>query len=248
MTALCPSELALEAYLLDPERSPIAAHVAGCERCGDRLGRMRLEGQEFAQYVYPATVEAVEAAAHRPPWWRRPAFLLPIPAVAALAAVLVAIFPRSPSDDYVGNKGGTGGLGLTVFVARGAGAEPLIDRAEVPAASALRFRLRASAPCRLRLLSLDEAGAVSPLLPAAGHDGFPVARGETDLPGGVVLDGKAGPERIFALCTPGPFTAEDAEVAVLRATQSRATLRSPAPLSGLPVGASWSSVLLEKRP
>ncbi len=43
----CPSDLELEAHLLDPARSPAAGHVAGCARCQARLAEMTALGDEF---------------------------------------------------------------------------------------------------------------------------------------------------------------------------------------------------------
>src|SRR6267143_455947 len=39
-----PSELALEAYLLDRETSPVAPHLGECERCRARVARMERDG------------------------------------------------------------------------------------------------------------------------------------------------------------------------------------------------------------
>jgi hypothetical protein len=248
MTARCPSELALEAHLLDPERSGIAHHVAGCPRCAARLSQMRADGEDFALRVFPATVHAVEEAAGRRPWWRRPVFLVPIPALAALATLLLLVGPPGPPDDYVGVKGGAGGVGLTLFSHGPAGVAAVPDRGAVPSRAAIRFRVRTPSGCNLWIASIDGAGAVSRIYPSTGDGSAAVGAGERDLPGGAVLDGKPGPERVFAVCTPRPLPWTELEAALRGASALPASVSGPAPLAHLPAGAAWSSVLVEKRP
>jgi hypothetical protein len=248
MTARCPSDLSLESHLLDPEHSPIAAHVYGCARCTERLDRMRREGEDFARNVFPLTVDAIERAAARPPWWRRPAFVLPLPAFAAVAAVLLLVRPAGPPDDYVGVKGDAGGLGLTLFTAGPSGVAPLRDGDSIRASAAVRFRVRSSAGCHLWIVSIDDSRTVSRLYPAVADRAEWIVASEQDLPGGAVLDGRLGPERIYALCTPHSLVWPAVESAVRAAAARPASVRAPAPLSDLPPGASWHSLLLEKRP
>jgi hypothetical protein len=248
MTARCPSDLTLESQLLDPEHSPVAAHVAGCPRCTDRLDRMRREGDDFARNVYPLTVDAIEQAAARPPWWRRPAFVLPLPAFAAVAAVLLLVRPASPPEGYVGAKGNAGALGLTLFTAAPSGVVPLRDGDSIRASAAVRFRVRSAAGCHLWIASVDGSGGVSRLYPAAGDRAGWIVASEQDLPGGAILDGRLGPERVYAICTPHALAWPAVESTVRAAAARPASVRAPAPLSGLPPGASWYSLLLEKRP
>lgn len=248
MTSRCPSELALEAHLLEPERSPISAHVTSCPRCSARLAQMRAEGEEFARTVFPETVDAIEEAAAHRPWWRHPAFVLPIPAVAALATVLVLLRPSAPPEEYVGVKGGAGGLGFTVYAAGPGGAAPVLDGGTVGARAPIRFRIRNGAPCHLWILSVDGGGVLSRLYPTSGDGGAPQEAGSHELPGGAVLDGVAGPERIYSVCSPGPVGWAEIERAVRSASDRPAGARRPAPLTGLPPGTAWGSVLLEKRP
>jgi hypothetical protein len=249
MTARCPSDLALERHLLSPETSPLRSHLAACPHCAARVATMQRQGEDFLRYVYPATVEAVEAAAGRPSLrraWRGWLGLVPLLAGAAALIFLLAR-PAAPPDDYLGAKGG-GPLGLAVFVAEGASPRLARDGEPVPAAAALRFRVRTAAPCHLWLLSLDASGQVSRLYPTAGEGGAVVER-SADLPGGALLDGQVGPERIIALCAPAPLAWEAAERAV-RASSGAAgpeSVRRASAIAGLPSGTAQDSLLLEKR-
>lgn len=247
MTARCPSELALEAYLLEPARSPLGAHLDGCEACRARVARMREEGDEFRRYVFPATVDAVQSAAER----RRPrlAFILaPVAAFAALTAALLVFVklqgPAGPPSDYVGFKGS--GVGLSVFVNGDEGARPVEDGAAVPASGALRFKVNPAVACHLWIVSVDSKGEVSRLYPPAG--GRAELRGAGPVPGGAVLDGEAGPERIFAVCATERTSWDDVRRAATPAAAGAAGVRAARALGAPLSGAPHSTLLLEKRP
>jgi hypothetical protein len=182
-----PSDLKLERHLLDPGPSQIGDHVSGCERCQERLVAMRQQGEDFRRFVYPATLDEVS----RPRWRPRRGLWLLAPA-AGLATVLLVTRPGPPAD-YVGTKGQP--LELTVYVARGSGAHALADGESVPASASLRMRVHAVSPCKLAVFSLDGNGQSSKLYASPSR-----ISGTFELPGTVRLDGKVGPERIFAIC------------------------------------------------
>lgn len=264
----CPSDLALEAHLLEPAGSAVAPHVADCLDCQHRVARMEREGEDFRRFVFPATVGAVEDAA-APRRRLLPAWLAPVAGLAAAAAALVLVVntgrlgPGGPAPDYVGTKGGPAaavaagapegaqvkgpGLMLGVFVQGATGVSAVSDGAAVPAAAGIRFKVQAAAPgCRLWIASVDAAGQVSRIFPASG-DPVPVSRGE--LPGGARLDGLAGPERIYAVCAPEALPWDRLEQAVHAAADGgEARVRGAGLLGGLPAGASQTTLLLEKRP
>jgi hypothetical protein len=193
-------------------------------------------------------VEKVEQAAVRRPFWSdRIRWLAPIPALAAAAAILILARPLVPPDDYLGEKGG-GSLGLGVFLRSDAGARPAKDGQPVPAAAALRFKVRPAKPCNLWVVSVDGRGQVSRLYPAAGPNGADLVR-PTELPGGAILDGQPGPERIMAVCTPEPLPfdriVDTVHGAMDHSVEKVRTVRS---VPGFPEGTSQDSVLLEKTP
>src|SRR5919201_4289704 len=148
MSARCPSDLALEGYLLERTSSKHAPHVGSCATCQARVARMEEEGQQFLQYVYPATVGKIEeAAGGRRASWKRWMLVLPVPAAAAMAALLLVTRagsgpePLIPEVEQTQIKGGgPGSLGLTVFLGAAGGARPLAEGEAIPARSALRFK------------------------------------------------------------------------------------------------------------
>lgn len=244
----CPSDLALEAYLLDREASPLASHVAGCTSCTARVQRMEADGEEFRRFVFPATVDSVEEAASRRRLLglRWPTLLAPVGAAAAvIVAVVLAVVPRTPDDGYLGVKGS--GMALAVFVDEGAGARAVEDGGAVPATAGIRFKVQPAEACWLWIMSVDAQGEISRLYPPKGTP--PDRRGAGEVPGGAVLDGQAGPERIFAVCAPDEKmhwneVKSAATVAAGGAEQVRKVHDLGAPLAR----ALQASLLLEKRP
>ena len=242
MTRGCPSDLRLELHLLDARGAGLTPHLEGCADCQARLHRMEAEGDHFQRFVFPATVDAVVEAAR--PARRANWFAAFVPAAAAAAAGLLIFLSPAPPEDYVGLKGDA--LGLTVFVGAPDGARAVADGASIPAASALRFQVRSAMPCRLWIVSVDAGGQVSRLYPPWGDEGAE-AGSAGPLPGGAVLDGRPGPERVFAVCTPQPLRLHELEAAG-RAVASGGGdgVRRARQLDGLPAGALQASLLLEK--
>lgn len=243
MTARCPSDLALEGYLLEPQRSPVKPHLDGCEPCQGRLARMQQEGDEFRRYVFPATVDAIQEAAapRRSRWATLFAPIAALAAVGAAALLVVRAGPSGPGADYVGIKGK--GVTLGVYVGAEDGARPVDDGGAVPAAAALRFKVNPAAACRLWIVSVDGAGEVSRLFPAPGAAPAPVAAGA--VPGGAVLDGQPGPERLFAVCA-GEATSWDDVRRAAAVTGGPDQVRRAHGLGAPLADAPQASVLLEK--
>lgn len=249
MTAPCPSDLALEGYLLEGDRSPLAAHLERCPPCTARVARMEAEGQDFRRFVFPATVDAVQDAATRKRFaFRWPLVLAPLGAAAAVVlALVVGTGPApGPRDDYLGVKGG--GMALAVYVNASEGAKAVADGAAVPASAALRFAVQPAEACWLWIVSVDAKGAISRLYPPEGA--APELRTAGAIPGGAVLDGEPGPERIYAVCAPDQRTAwKDVQAAVqVSAAGGAERVRAARSLGGPLAQARQATVLLEKRP
>lgn len=233
----CLDDVTLEKVSVakEPEASA-AAHLAGCSSCAARLARMRQENEAFRRFVFPATVDAVTNSV-APPKWRLG--LLVFAPLALAAALVIVVRTTGPADDYVGMKG-KGALSLDVFTLDATGAAVRLgETARVDAGAALRFQVRPSSPCYLWLVSTDAAGQVSRLYPSEGE--AVLVSQATTLPGGATLDGVAGPERLFAVCTPGPLPFEVVEQAA-RASSTDAVRR----LTRLDAIEGQASVLLEK--
>jgi hypothetical protein len=242
MTGACPSDLRLEAHLLEPLGSAVAPHVDGCSSCQARLHRMEADGEDFRRYVYPATVDAVLDAAR--PSRRRNWFAALLSVTAATGTGILLLLRPVPPESYLGLKGDP--LVLSVFVGTPEGARVVADGAQIPAASAIRFQVRTPAPCRLWIVSVDGAGQVSRLFPPWGDEGAEVTA-PGPLPGGAVLDGRPGPERVFAVCATRPLGMKSLEAAGrLAASGGPGGVRLTRRLEGLPQGVLQASLLIEK--
>lgn len=255
MTPRCPSDLALELFLLQPERSPEAKHVSACPDCATRLARMKEEGDEFRQFVFPATVEAVEESMDRrsllsrliPERFHWRYLLAPVGALAAVAMFFL-VQPGGPPQDYeYGVKGS--GMALAVFVNGTQGASAVPDGARISASAALRFKVQpAKDGCWLWILSVDGKGQVSQLYPPQGA--APDLRTAGTVPGGALLDGQPGPERIYAVCAPSQQTSfSDLKAAAEAAAGGGVErVRAARNLGGPLSGAVQATLLLEKQP
>ncbi|HVE87287.1 MAG TPA: hypothetical protein VND93_30735 [Myxococcales bacterium] len=241
----CPKDLDLERALAgEAAFTPLLTHAASCPSCTQRLAWMREAGEHFARRVLPATREAVLQAIHRPPWWRR-AWPVLVAAPAAVAAVLALVLFTPPRDPgYVGIKGlaagGPAPLPLQVFVDRSGKAQELRPGDRVHPGDGLRFVV--DAPDReVVLLSIDAQGQVSRLVPG-GTAHVP----QTGIiPGGSVLDGVLGPERIFAVeLQPGMDV--PAVEAALREAMRRGGEQAVRDTGALPLRAPQGTLLLEK--
>jgi hypothetical protein len=241
VTTRCPSDLRLEAHLLDPEKSGLARHVDGCEACRVRLERMNAEAADFNQYVYPATVEAVVAAAA--PRSGLGWFAAFLPAAAACAAALLFLVKPVPPEGFLAARGEV--LSLEVFTESPEGARQLVNGELLAEGAPLRFRVKTTVPCRVRIVSADCEGHVVVLYPAPGEDS-PLVSGTTVLPAAAKLGGDEGPERIFALCSrePLPMLALAASLTDQAAGDDDRVRRANR-LSGLPAGTLQATLLVE---
>lgn len=241
MTSACPSDLRLEAYLLDPAKSGLTPHVGGCESCRVRIQRMNAEADDFRQYVFPATVDAVVAAAAPRPGLGWFGALLPI-AAACAAGLLVFLKPVSP-EGLLAAQGQV--LSLEVFADTPEGGQQLTNGQLIPLAAPLRFKVSSSVPCRVHVVAADCEGNVTVLYPTPGEQAA-VVNGTSVLPGEAKLKGDEGPERIYAICSREPLPMLALAVTLSdQATGDDDRVRRAVRLSGLPPSTLQATLLVE---
>lgn len=247
MTPTCPSDVRLEAHLLGGARD-LAAHIDSCESCQARLAGLRADSAEFRARLYPRTIDAVLARSEPTRFWR---WLLSGAGVAlAAAAVLIVGRPAPTAETGLQTKGyarpqslPTRPLPFDVYVADRAGVRKAGDGARIAPDAQLRFTVNPPERCWFSVVSIDGTGQVARLYPAE-PDGIEVPHPQ--LPGGAILDGRSGPERLFALCSRNPLREADVQSAGRAA--AAADLHQLARLPGLPKDVLQSTVLLEKVP
>ena len=238
--ARCPSDLRLEEYLLDPESSGLASHVNSCETCRGRIARMNAEGEEFRQYVFPATIDAVVAASapRRPNWL---GLILPVAATCA-AALLFVVKPVAP-EAVLAAKGEV--LKLQVLASTPAGVQPVANGALVPPGTPLQIQVESTVACRLKLMAADCEGHVTVLHPPAGEESTLVTKTRPAVIQ-AVLQGDEGPERVYAVCSKEPLPLLALAVNLKdQSTGDDDRVRRAARISGLPPGTLQATLLVE---
>jgi hypothetical protein len=255
MSPGCLTDLVLEEHLLSPEARPLPAHVDGCGLCRSRLAEMREQGAQFRMSVYPRTIDHVlekggrTGSTFRWSWAVALSSLVP---VAALAVVFALRSTHTIFGEQTQTKGNLGSLSpatakdlpFTVFVGTPEGGRRVSDGSVVPPDAQLRFRVDPPSRCWFSVVSIDAAGQVSQLYPEA-PTGIEVPR--ASLPGGAILDGRAGPERLFALCSAKPLSVPEVQAEVReRLPASGASVRDMSRLAGVPADVLQGTLLIEK--
>jgi hypothetical protein len=229
------------------ERAWAEAHQRACERCASLAASLDGARAEFAADVLPKTRAALRARAPRAPvsrrrWWWAGAFLAP----AAIAAVALLV-PRKPvTVDDQGTIAEKGGPSLGIVARRGSRVFPVSSGEQMHPGDQIRFVLKGVTYPFGLIASVDGAGEPNIYVPYGGAASVSVAPGDRiELEGSIVLDGRLGPERVFALFSRRPLSA----AAVREALAALGSLGGDAvrKASDLAVGAdAQSSVLLEK--
>ena len=198
----CPSELQLELQWshLSPE---METHLASCTRCAARIAELRQREDEFRRFVFPATrqavVEGVQRGRRNAWMWRAGVGLVFALSIPLATAQTMKLWAAQEGVTGISGEQTKGGVGLGVYLRTDAGAKRVSDAQKVPAAAALRFRVQLPKACEVTVVSYDAEGKLSTL---AASSRWPA--GMHELPGGAVLDGVPGPERIFVLCSLQP--------------------------------------------
>jgi|GEM_PF-2986816 len=206
----CPSELELDRWALAgrPTGHRVPEHALGCPACASRLAAMEHAERVVAPAVFEQNVQdvldRVEArrVERRRPW----AWLFEAQArwalatVAAACLVLVLAHREPPLHDPVTATWKAGeGVALQVL----AGGEPSAAGATLAPGVVLTMRLTVTRPGHLALVSLEQGGRVSRVLPAKGARPTPVTPGVVVTQGGVAP--ATGVERLVVLFDERPF-------------------------------------------
>jgi hypothetical protein len=194
----------LAAELAGGEAAEVESHAAACPRCRGRLKDLADEQKRFEQEIsFDRFAAGVERAARTPNaaprarrlWW------LSLPALGLAAAAALAIVPVPRHSPII-----KGGAGITVQIAAGGGAgaqrTAAVDAPEaLRAGDRVRIGYQPGDHRYVTSLSIDEAGAVTPLYPEAGRS-LPVGGGKPAatryFPDSVEFTGR-GRERLIVI-------------------------------------------------
>ena len=216
-------DLLLLAALPTAEANEAKAHLDGCDDCRNRWRELNEDKQRFEQFVFARTLPKVEArvAADRAGFFGRfkLQFLIPGLGVAAALALVATMGPGPQTEDdvYVGIKGGQPQPTLEVFAVRGAGGVfPVTAGVTLQPKDRIGFMVNTAGAKYLMVASRDGAGVFSVYHPYGAQVSQPVlpAKTKQELPTKVELDATLGSERVVAVLSDEPVTAEQVEAAL----------------------------------
>jgi hypothetical protein len=192
------------------EQAWAEAHSQACERCATLAGDLERFRQEFAAGRLARPPRTAPAAPPRWPArrWAVVAVLGPLAAAAGFA--LIARSPRKlAAPDQEPTVLEKGGPSLGIVVRRGERIFPARSGAPVRPRDQIRFVLRGVKQRYLLIASVDGSGRANVYVPYSGKESAPVTPADRlEIEGSIVLDEQPGPERIFALLSRTPLTAE----------------------------------------
>jgi hypothetical protein len=231
-------DLALHQVVTDalPIEGEVAAHLAGCPPCQDRLAAAQAAAAEPLPPLRLAAVAPVPAA--RPAANRLPTWAVGLASLAAALLLSWTLWPAPPIDaepaEVMRPRGAA--LSLEVYKQEGETARRLGDGDTVQAGDRLGFRVRHAEGGHLLVLGRDQAGQIYPAWPAGPAPDAAVvgpAAEAVTLDVAVQIDAQPGEERLTALLCAGP----------LRWEQARGHLASGGPA---PAGCVEDSLRLSK--
>ena len=230
MTTTHVSPLTLDALALgalDRDReAEIHAHLAGCADCRGARDAAAALREHFTIRVLPRGLRARRS--HRWLW-------LAVPALAAALVVMLWLRPKPPELAGLDGLAIKGTASWQVFANRSGHTFAVHDGTELAAGDRIRFIVVPGGARYLLVASVDGRGAVTIYYPYEGSQSAPIDGERFELTGSIVLDAALGPERIYALLSDEPITA-DAVRAPLRvvarggAVAIRGTYTLPVPV------------------
>lgn len=196
MTEKCPSNFVLDAFRLGFDRGP-ADHVKACPRCADWLAAQRQLESELAPFTIPAV-------SRRP----RPGIVkyllgLGLPVAVGAAVLLLWARPKPPSETAKG-----GFVPVQIARMRAGVLAWLPPQGSLRPDDAVRFFVgkRDVADRYVLIGSVDGSEQLSRFYPSdADGCSVPLPAPGEPLAGSIVIDGRAGPERIVVVVSHHPL-------------------------------------------
>jgi hypothetical protein len=216
-------DLLLMAALTGDKESLAKAHISECAFCQKRWSELNEDKQRFEQFVFPRTVARLEErlargdgstlGARLRAGWK---LLVPMGAVIA-ASVTVAVVTggkdrtQTEDDVYIGIKGSA----LEVIGYRtDTGQFTVKSGAVLHPKDKIRFVVNNPGAKFLLIASRDGSGAFTVYHPFGSAQSGPLEPGKHELPGSVELDDVTGLERLVAVFSDAPISAEAVKAAM----------------------------------
>ncbi len=215
-------DLLLLKSLSAPEQKSAEAHLESCAECKQRWAELTEDSQKFTQFVFPRTVEKVEARVAPQSIFERFRLAIALPVLGAVAAVIVGVVltrqtvSTGADEGYIGIKGA--GPSLEVFALReGDHLFKVKEGTALKAGDKIRFIVAPGSAKYLLIGSRDPNGAFSVYHPFGAQQSEPIdpqGPRRLEVPGSVELDDSVGQERLYAVFSEAPVTAEQLKQAI----------------------------------
>lgn len=181
------------------------AHLASCERCRADAAAATALHQQFRARVLPKTLPAIEARGRRARRWT---WVLGLAAPIVVAAAVLIVLRARTAEPQRPELGIKGTAAMQVFARHGEDVIAVRDGTRLQPGDQMRFVVQPNGAEYLLVASVDGAGKASIYFPFDGSASAPLGpSARIELPGSIVLDATAGPERIFALFSREPLSA-----------------------------------------
>jgi hypothetical protein len=215
-------DLLLMSALTGDRQTEAKAHLEGCQLCQKRWTELNEDKARFEQFVFPRTLEKLEARLAAPTLMERlrAGWKMMVPAAAGIvaaslaAAVYLGGKDRTQTEDdiYIGIKGGAT---LEVVANRPeTGQFPVKPGTVLKPKDKIRFVVNTAGAKYLLIASRDGAGAFTVYHPFGAAQSAQVTPGRIEVPTTVELDEVTGNERIVAVFSDAPVQAEDVKAAL----------------------------------
>jgi hypothetical protein len=204
--------------LTGPDEEAVARHTNDCAPCRARLKTLEEEQRQFQRDIsFERFAGGVERASRVPRVLPRRVWTFGAVGLAAAAALFIVVRPAHE----VRIKGATeAAVRIGKADGRDQRAAPAGTVQALQPGERLRLGYRATAPAHLVAVSIDDAGAVTPLYPERG-EGLPVEP-RTDVryfPDSIELTGH-GRERLFLVLSERPLSVGEVTAAARAAHES----------------------------
>ena len=155
------------------------------------------------------------------------------------------LMPDRDDDDRIRTKGA---VDLSFYVDQGGAGRPGLPGETLHQGDRIRLAVEPGSHRYVLVVSVASNGEVIPLYPDGSGESVPVAAGERSLlEGSVILDDYRGEERLFALFSDHPLSAEQVVTAARQALQQQGESgRGVQDLHRLPVDASQATTWFRK--
>ncbi len=211
------SSFALDALALGAltpgEETSAKEHLHGCARCQKELEEIQALHRTFTREVMPQTLPALRCRAPQESPWRRllsPSVWIPSVAVLVFAVALApSVLQRISGSDREPQYSVKGGPAFHVFAKRQGRVFAVKDGSSVAPGDEIRFTVEPAGAAYLMIASIDGAGNATLYVPYGGSESARLdSVQQAELPGSIILDAAPGPERVFALFSSTPLSAE----------------------------------------